>query len=171
MSGSEHGHHEHQPTAHPEPHFTPEVHEAPDDWHRHSKAAEGEPQHEHGQRIKTGVLALYFVGISVFTILFILVTVLYFKVYVSDYYKSHAETTVLAKGYLPSEGYLEMQTREGALAAGYSWVLDADGRPTARVRVPIAAAMDAVARKYAAGETVAPADPKAAPGAATPAGK
>lgn len=42
----------------------------------HSKAAEGEPQHEHGQRIKTGVLALYFVGISVFTILFILVTVL-----------------------------------------------------------------------------------------------
>jgi hypothetical protein len=82
--------------SHTLPH-TPEIHEEPDPWHRHT-VEEGVPQAEHAATVNVPILMGVFVATVVFVSATILFTVLYFQRYVTDLRQERIETTVMGQG-------------------------------------------------------------------------
>ena len=82
-----------------EKHYTPEVHEEPDSWHRHT-VDEGQPQEEHGGKPNNFSLAVAFLVSLGFVAAVILATFLYFQTHMNTIRQERAESTVLSLDYV-----------------------------------------------------------------------
>lgn len=139
------------PTTHiHHPSHTPEVHEQPDSWHRHTPA-EGEPQHEHAGTINTAALAATFVAMGLGIVLTVGVIAVYFFSYATELRATQIETTAASRDF---NAY-----RAGAESSlsSYGW-----SDPAAdRLHIPISQAMDRVVTQY---QAAAPAADSPQPG-------
>ena len=79
--------------------YTPEVHEEPDEWHRHT-ADEGPPQEEHAGKPNNFLLALTFLFSLAFVAATILASFLYFQVHMTGIRQKRMESTVLSQDYV-----------------------------------------------------------------------
>lgn len=125
---------------------TPAVHEHADDWHRHSKA-EGMPQAEHAGVVNVNLLFIWMVGISVFVVVSVIGTLMYFNSYSNQLRASAVETTSSAKAFKSAQFNAEKELGQRGQAGEYAW-MDHD-----RVRIPIDAAMKRVVASYAPKDT------------------
>ncbi len=126
-------------------HFTHELHDEPDTWHRHQTAVEGLPQPEHGAHTNGLILAIAFIGSLGFVILTVVATVLYFQVHMTELRRQRIESTGFADAFFGKGG-----TQEQALAqlAQYSFATEAEAR-AGKASVPIDQAMQRVVDRYA----------------------
>lgn len=121
-----------------QPHFTPELHEEPDQWHRHTPD-EGEPQAEHAAHENTLILAGVFVAIVVFIASTITASVLYFNRHVTGLRREQIESTLLAGDALAYRDTSEAAQRT------YTWA-DAE---KGVVQLPLDVATRRVVEEYA----------------------
>ncbi|MCC6659606.1 MAG: hypothetical protein IT437_01845 [Phycisphaerales bacterium] len=121
----------------PQPHHTPEVHEEPDAWHRHTPD-EGPSQPEHAGKINVPILMGVFVSTVVFVSAAIAFTIVYFTRHLTDLRQERIETTVLGG---PARDY-----RDAAFSHlnQYEWADAKEGR----VSLPIEEAKKRVIRGY-----------------------
>jgi|RhiMethySRZTD1v2_1073278.scaffolds.fasta_scaffold390220_2 hypothetical protein len=80
-------------------HYTPEFHEEPDSWHRHT-VDEGEPQAEHGGKPNNFLLAIAFLASLGFVAAVILASFLYFQKHMTSLRQERAESTVLSTDFV-----------------------------------------------------------------------
>lgn len=121
---------------------TPEVHEHADEWHRHSKA-EGAPQAEHAGVVNVKLLFIWMVGISVFVVVSVVGTLMYFNSFSNQLRATSVETTAPAKAFKSAQFNAEKELGLRGQPGEYAWI-DHD-----RVRIPIGAAMRSVVSSYA----------------------
>jgi hypothetical protein len=124
-------------------HFTPEVHEEPDPWHRHLPD-EGDPQEEHGGKPNNFLLAIAFVFSLGFVAATILASFLYFQVYMTGVRQKTLETTVL------STDFLDYREKAHAALAGYSFPT-ADMARAGKAMIPADQAAQRVIARYSGG--------------------
>jgi hypothetical protein len=129
--------------AHHHPHqHTPEAHEVPDAWHRHT-ADEGPPQEEHGGKANPAIIGLSLLATAVFLVLTIAVIVLYFTTYTTRLRTERIESTVLSKDQLQYKLESSEKLRE------YSWI-NPETAHQGIVTIPLQDAKQKVIQKYAA---------------------
>ena len=116
---------------------TPEEHQQPDQWHRHSPA-EPKPQHEHAAHVNTAMLSVLFVVIVVFVVATVAVTIVYFNRYIVEQRQARIETTALA------QGFWKYRDESRAALAAYSWTDAKAGK----VAIPIETAKQKVIATY-----------------------
>lgn len=121
-----------------EKHYTPEHHEEPDAWHRHT-SDEGAPQAEHAANVNTLILGGVFAAIIVFIVAAITASIVYFNRHVTGLRRAQVESTVLSAEALAY--------RDGAEAAqrAYTWADAARGV----VQLPTDVAAQRVIDRYA----------------------
>lgn len=125
------------------PHYTPQPHEHADDWHHHA-AAEGQPQHEHGDRPNIPILLGAFVCSVAFVGAVILATYLYFGVYTRTLRSERMENTALAKDFLEYRDHTAKK-----LSTANEWLND-DAARAGQAPIPIEKAKEKVIAKYSA---------------------
>lgn len=116
---------------------TPEMHEEPDAWHRHT-LADGIPQPEHAGKINVPILLGVFVATVVFVAAAILFTYVYFTRHLTTLRQSRVETTVL------SEPARKERDKTLERLGDYRW---ADAR-AGTVTLPLSVARERVIRGY-----------------------
>jgi hypothetical protein len=116
---------------------TPEVHEEPDQWHRHV-AAEGTPQEEHAANVNTTVLLGVFVAVVVFVSGAILFTYIYFTRHMTALRQSRIEITAMG------DEFRAQRAASLSRLNSYGWV-DAEAGV---VSIPIEAAKARVIEEY-----------------------
>lgn len=116
-----------------------EVHEHPDEWHRHTPA-EGRPQHEHGSKIDPVALGVTFAIIVVTVLALTGGLYVYFRHYTVQMKQQRVETTVWARDYAQTRAAAEAQMQT------YRWV------DHERVGIPIDQAMERVLSEYGAAQ-------------------
>ena len=116
---------------------TPEVHEEPTAWHRHT-IEEGVPQVEHAATVNIPILMGVFVATVVFVSATVLFTMIYFKRHVTALRQERIETTVM--------GQAARDYRDASLAQlnGYGWTDPAAGV----VALPLDVARERVIESY-----------------------
>ncbi len=117
--------------------YTPDTHEHPDQWHRHTPD-EGQPQEEHAARVNNAALAIVFVSVVAFVAGTILVTTLYFQRYLVQERERKIEVTSLG------EGYREYRDAAKAAQQGFGWA-DAEA---GKVVIPVEMATERVVARY-----------------------
>lgn len=119
-------------------HYTPEHHEEPDAWHRHT-SDEGAPQAEHAANVNTLILGGVFAAIIVFIVAAITASIVYFNRHVTDLRRAQVESTVL------SAEALTYRDRSEAAQHAYTWADAAKGV----VQIPTDVAAKRVMERYA----------------------
>jgi hypothetical protein len=117
---------------------TPEVHEEPDAWHRHT-LEEGIPQPEHAGKINVPILMGVFVATVVFVSAAILFTIVYFTRHLTTLRHQRMETTQL------SEDVRTYRDKTMEALNRYAW---ADAK-AGTVSLPLDEAKQRVLRGYA----------------------
>lgn len=120
---------------------TPEVHEHADDWHHHAKG-EGRPQAEHTSVVNVNALFVWIIGISVFVVVSVVATLMYFNSYSNQLRASAVETTNSAKAFKAAQFNAEKELGLRGQAGEYAW-MNHD-----QVRTPIDVAKRKVVASY-----------------------
>lgn len=118
---------------------TPEVHEEPDSWHRHTRE-EGAPQAEHGAIASASSIAWWYVGIVVTVAFTVVVLMVYFDSYTHSFRAQRVERDAAAAMSQEAVTYKAKSAQELESAVP----LDAG-----KVRLPIGIAKEKVVRAYA----------------------
>jgi hypothetical protein len=146
---------------------TPEVHEQPDSWHRHT-SAEGSPQHEHGSTTNPVILATVFTVMVLSVVGSVAVMVLYFFSYATQLRAEQIETTRV---------HNEFQQYQAKAFAQLGPKPNQPWTSSETVQLSIGKAMDLVANQYTGNEqpravgkpgSSAPSTPPSAPGSTPP---
>ena len=124
-------------------HYTPDIHEQPDSWHRHVPAEEGVPQEEHGADTKPFALATAFILCFAFVAGTILASYLYFEVHITALRREKIETTYFAEEFA--------KTKAAELSKQKDYYLPAENKARAgQAALPIEEAKKKVIARYAA---------------------
>lgn len=121
-----------------EPHHLAVEHEKPDQWHRHV-AVEGTPQTEHTAVASPKVLAISFITISTTVAVSVLILVVFFDHYTTNYKAEQMENTTQSASFIKYKGdWEDVDSRT------YAWADPKEGT----IRIPLDKAMDRVVEKY-----------------------
>lgn len=121
------------------PDRVPEIHETPDEWHRHT-TQEARPQAEHGSKINGAILGLTFLVIFAGLAVTIGVITVYYFSYVTKVKAERMETTVMAE-----ESYARFNTARSS-ENSYRWATVSSGE---LVLIPMDRAIEQVVSAYA----------------------
>ena len=122
-----------------DPHHTPELHEQPGTWHRHT-TGESAPQTEHGSRVQPAVLGVAVLAIIIGVFAMIGVTWVYYNSYVTHMRRTVIETDAAM--------VLSEQERAAALSLLASGGVAGEG-DQAQTFGPMNEAMNSVIQEYA----------------------